>query len=697
MRSLFLIFLLAISISSYAQAICGFDEVHNRKIQADPIYRKAVEENEKSVQRYISTNKSRLSARTTGENATLYTIPVVVHVIHTGDVVGSIYNPSDAQIQSAINYLNKVYNGTYPGTQGIGDIQLQFVLAAKDPNCNSTAGIDRVDASGISGYGNDGVSSDFGKTPGVNELLVKNLSRWNPYQYYNIWIVNKIDGKDGTSGTFVGGYAYFPGGQPSYDGTIILATQMVAGQKTLPHEIGHAFGLYHTFEGSTNRNICPVNTDCNVDGDGVCDTDPESYNQLDGVIDFSCRTGINNCTGTPYNNSTESNYMNYTTCYNLFTSGQKARMLASAAGLYRKSLTTSFTNNSVNPTTSNSSIPSCVPVTSHDGLTGGYAGILNIDLNNKSFGSSITMYDNGYVDGMSSCLNLIQLSKGRIYSFTATVAGINTEQLRAWIDFNNDGQFDNITEQIVFANSIPTNSPSISANFTVPENAVVGRVLRMRVIDDLSTAFGVASISGGCVNPRYGQAEDYPIYLSVNASLPVTLNSFTGELKNNAALLSWSTSMEDNFKNFEIEKSTDGRNFVKLATVDAAKKTASQNDYSYNDPNLSENNYYRLKMNDNSGASKLSQVVLIRYSSMKQRMWVVNNPFSNYIELGFNKGGAVVKLQLMNSLGAVVAEKTTGIQSGKMKWDIPSGLSLGNYIVRAVIDNETYSYKVIKE
>lgn len=664
-------------------------------MQTDPLYRKAVEENEKAIQRYVSKNKNNPSERIA---SVLYTIPVIVHVMHTGGAVGTIYNPSDAQIQGAINYLNQVYNGTYPGTQGIGDIQIQFVLAAKDPSCNGTTGIERIDASGISGYSANGVSSNLGTTPGVDELLIKNLSRWNPYQYYNIWVVNKIDGKDGTSGQFIAGYAYFPGGQPTYDGTIMLATQMISGQKTLPHEIGHAFGLYHPFQGSADKNTCPANADCTTDGDHVCDTDPISYNQLGGVVDFSCRSGVNSCTGTNYSINTESNYMNYTNCYTLFTAGQKTRMLASATSPYRKSLTTSLALNSGYPIASYSSpiVASCTPTTSASGLGGSYAGILNIDINSRNLGSSIAMYDNGYVDGTASCLNLIQLVKGSTYTLTANVAGINEEQLRGWIDFNNNGVFDNVTEQIIFSSSIPSNSPNVSANFTIPATAVLNTMLRMRVIDDVSTIYGVPSISDGCTNPAYGQAEDYPVYITAGV-LPVTLNNFTGVLRNNEAVLLWNTSMENNLKNFEIEKSTDGRNFVKTATVDAAKKSSSSQNYSYTDIDLSENNYYRLRMNDNNGVNRLSEVVLIHYKNMQQKVQVVNNPFSTYVDLRFGRAGSTVKLQLINTTGAIVSEKIVISPSGQLRWNLPVYLPVGNYIIKAIVDGEQFTSKIIRQ
>jgi hypothetical protein len=339
---------------AFAQPICGFDLVHNRKMKTDPVYRQNVQKGEESIRQYIQEHpklEQPIRSITSLANSTpksqsvptilgppLYTIPVVVHVIHTGGAIGTIYNPTDAQILGAIAYLNSVYNGTWPGTGGAGDLQIQFALAQRDPNCNPTNGINRVDGSGVAGYTSGGVQASQ-TIVGTADVNVKNLIRWDPTQYYNIWIVDKIDGADGTgSGSFIAGFAYFPGSSASEDGIIMLATQMIAGQKTLPHEIGHAFNLYHPFQSTDPTNMtCAANTSCSTQGDQVCDTDPCTE-----PINFVCRSGTNPCTGNPYNDSTESNYMNYTFCYSLFTAGQKARMLAAAAGPFRLSLSTSL-------------------------------------------------------------------------------------------------------------------------------------------------------------------------------------------------------------------------------------------------------------------------------------------------------------------------------------------------------------------
>lgn len=326
-----------------AQPPCGFDLAHEKLLRTDPGFARQMELNEASIRAYIAAHPEWL--RPASRTEASYTIPVVVHVMHTGGAVGSIYNPSDAQITGAIDYLNQVFAGTWPGMTapveggGVVNLEIQFALAQRTPSCGATTGINRVDASSLPNYTANGINVQTAS--GCPELTMKDFSRWDPTKYYNIWLVNKIDGADGTSGQFIAGFAYFPGSSSSLDGTVMLATQMVAGEKTLPHEVGHALNLYHPFQGSANNTQCPVNTDCTSNGDRVCDTDPiyNNYDAGSGLYDFSCRTGLNSCASPAnYTINTESNFMSYTSCYTLFTNGQKARTQAAMLLPSRSSL-----------------------------------------------------------------------------------------------------------------------------------------------------------------------------------------------------------------------------------------------------------------------------------------------------------------------------------------------------------------------
>ncbi|MDH7463143.1 zinc-dependent metalloprotease [Chitinophagaceae bacterium 26-R-25] len=334
-----------------AQEVCGFDK-YQSDLMKDPQYKAFVMEKNAQMQSYIANHPNlKISQRSAGP---LYIIPVVVHIVHTGEAIGSLYNPSDDQIQSALDYLNSVYNGTLPGVEGVGDVQIQFALAKRDPNCNATNGIDRVNASSIPDYATYGVVRN--SSSGVPANQIKDYCRWNTDNYYNIYVVNKIDGKDGTSGQYTGAFAALPSITPAYDGTIILANVMRSGNKALSHEIGHSLDLYHPFEGSSQYNQCPVNNDCTKDGDYICDTDPITFNQNGGVIDFSCRTGTNACVNKPYSINTEHNFMNYTNCATLFTADQKTRMLAAMATYSTRINLVAKTNMALVPT---NATPTC--------------------------------------------------------------------------------------------------------------------------------------------------------------------------------------------------------------------------------------------------------------------------------------------------------------------------------------------------
>lgn len=305
---------------------CPSDKLNDSLITHDPRWARSFFYMEQAIQAHNATPAEERSNE-------VYTLPVVVHVIHTGEAVGSGTNISDAQIHSAITALNEDFR-RIQGTNGYGngvDVGIEFCLAVRDPNGNPTTGIVRVNGSSVTNYATQGITAGQGQ--GADELAVKALSTWPRTSYVNIWVVNEIENNNGGSG--IQGYAYFPFNNPK-DGIVILYNAFgTVGtlksytnlNRTLTHEVGHYLGLYHTFHETSS---CSSENNCSTQGDRVCDTPATTLNS-------SCSNPA--CSGTQQ----VQNYLDYTnqSCQNLFTDGQRTRMRATLES-QRTSMTTSL-------------------------------------------------------------------------------------------------------------------------------------------------------------------------------------------------------------------------------------------------------------------------------------------------------------------------------------------------------------------
>ncbi len=114
-------------------------------------------------------------------------------------------------------------------------------------------------------------------------------------------------------------------------------------------------------------------------------------------------------------------------------------------------------------------------------------------------------------------------------------------------------------------------------------------------------------------------------------TVPVTLIDFTASDKSGKSLLQWSTSTEINSSHFEVERSTDGRNFETIGTINANGNTNTRTDYQLYDYSPATGvNYYRLKIADKDGQFEYSKTVSIVFKnensgSVEIKSAVINN------------------------------------------------------------------------
>ena len=107
--------------------------------------------------------------------------------------------------------------------------------------------------------------------------------------------------------------------------------------------------------------------------------------------------------------------------------------------------------------------------------------------------------------------------------------------------------------------------------------------------------------------------------------LPLELLSFNGRRINDMVKLQWQTAQEVNTRSFIIERSTDGTGFIGIATI--AAKGNGNNSYEYNDVfSLGNQVYYRLKMTDQDGQFKYSNILRVNGDEDKEGALVVVYP-----------------------------------------------------------------------
>src|ERR1700759_2668832 len=105
-RSLRALLLIGIYVAAFIDAKaqqkppqCGWNLATQKIYQRNPGLRGAAQAGQQKLQLALRTLQ-------TLDADSLYTIPIVVHVIHTGDPIGSADNPTDANINARIGSLN---------------------------------------------------------------------------------------------------------------------------------------------------------------------------------------------------------------------------------------------------------------------------------------------------------------------------------------------------------------------------------------------------------------------------------------------------------------------------------------------------------------------------------------------------------------------------------------------------------------
>lgn len=328
------------NLNSFAQSgeKCATDVNMREMAASNPAIQAAYEQYRQDVINTTKAYEAQIANTAQKTTASKVVVPIVFHVVLTqaqiDNDLGGV-NEIYKRVQSQIAVLNRDYNAQNSDSTKIpaafkplfGNAQITFAIAHRKPDGKGTSGVEiKIAPVGFKGF--QPQSGD------MKNNSLGGLDPWDNKKYINVWIVNLVDG--GGSQSNVLGFGYSPNYAaalwvPEQTGVVISYGAFgnrtspnqyfiggATGGRTLVHEMGHFFNLWHIW-GNTQvgSGICG-------DDDDIADTPPQKdANQ-------SCPSGaITNCT----NSNGGEMYMNYMDypgddCVHMFTKGQVARMQA---------------------------------------------------------------------------------------------------------------------------------------------------------------------------------------------------------------------------------------------------------------------------------------------------------------------------------------------------------------------------------
>lgn len=141
--------------------------------------------------------------------------------------------------------------------------------------------------------------------------------------------------------------------------------------------------------------------------------------------------------------------------------------------------------------------------------------------------------------------------------------------------------------------------------------------------------------------------------MPVEINLPVKLQEFKVTKEGAAAQLSWVTSEEVNSERFDVQKSSDGKNWKTFETVQALGE--SKDSYTYHAVDkapFSGENLYRLHMIDKDGTSAYSSIRNINFEGTPMSLYP--NPVSDELILDIPDLASVSSVQMFDLNGKEV-------------------------------------------
>ncbi len=183
---------------------------------------------------------------------------------------------------------------------------------------------------------------------------------------------------------------------------------------------------------------------------------------------------------------------------------------------------------------------------------------------------------------------------------------------------------------------------------------------------------------------------------SCSSGLPINLLSINGHNEQTANIINWTTSSEINNSHFDIERSEDGIEFIKIGETKSAGNTTVSTNYSFTDKTpLTGTSFYRLKQWDFNGEFQYSKIISVENKSKQLGVTIYPNPAKeNIIVKSLTAKTYNRTVEIMDMLGKKVTSVTLSANQSVININTQN-IGNGVYFVRVNGGNEMIIEKLV--
>lgn len=174
--------------------------------------------------------------------------------------------------------------------------------------------------------------------------------------------------------------------------------------------------------------------------------------------------------------------------------------------------------------------------------------------------------------------------------------------------------------------------------------------------------------------------------------LPVNFLSFYAKKLANSVSLTWNVATEENVSGYEVQRSSNGSDFIKIGFVNASQSSS----YSFTDNNPIEMAYYRIKSIDIDGKYKYSSIVALKGQQSGVVLKAFPMPVQSQLTIQHASASTDSRIEVMSVDGRMI--QTVSPANGAQQTNVDlSSAKPGVYVVRFINNNTAESLKIVKQ